>query len=74
MAASCVYSYAETRVALVIGNSAYKNVTRLQNPANDAAAVVGMFKKAGFDSVELAPGLERERDAPSLAGLRQQGA
>ena len=43
---------AEKRVALVIGNSAYKNVTQLQNPANDAAAVVAMFKKAGFDSVD----------------------
>src|SRR3979490_2425749 len=45
-------AFAEKRVALVIGNSAYKNVTRLQNPANDAAAVVAMFKKAGFDSVD----------------------
>ena len=43
---------AEKRVALVIGNSAYKNVTRLQNPINDAAAVVSMFKRAGFDSVD----------------------
>src|ERR1700704_1266681 len=43
---------AEKRVALVIGNSAYKNVTRLQNPINDAAAVVSMFKQAGFDSVD----------------------
>jgi uncharacterized caspase-like protein len=45
-------AHADKRVALVIGNSTYKNVTRLQNPANDAAAVVGMFKKAGFDSVD----------------------
>jgi uncharacterized caspase-like protein len=45
-------AFAEKRVALVIGNSAYKNVTQLQNPANDAAAVVAMFKKAGFDSVD----------------------
>src|SRR3981189_1365860 len=43
---------AEKRVALVIGNSAYKTVPRLQNPANDAAAVVSMFKRAGFDSVD----------------------
>src|SRR5260370_3397524 len=43
---------AEKRVALVIGNSAYKNVTRLQNPTNDAAAVVAMLKRAGFDSVD----------------------
>lgn len=45
-------AFAEKRVALVIGNSAYKNVNQLQNPANDAAAVVAMFKKAGFDSVD----------------------
>src|SRR5436309_14882785 len=44
-------AFAEKRVALVIGNSAYKNVTRLTNPVNDAAAVVGMFKNAGFDEV-----------------------
>lgn len=43
---------AEKRVSLVIGNSAYKNVSQLQNPANDAAAVVAMFKRAGFDSVD----------------------
>jgi hypothetical protein len=34
---------AEKRVALVIGNSAYKNVARLNNPANDAAAVAGIL-------------------------------
>ena len=46
-------AHAEQRVALVIANSAYKNVARLQNPANDAKAVVAMFKAAGFDSVDL---------------------
>ena len=39
---------AEKRVALVMGNSAYKNVARLANPANDAALVGGMFRKAGL--------------------------
>ncbi len=43
---------AEKRVALVIGNSAYRNVAKLSNPANDAAAVAGMFKSAGFDTVD----------------------
>src|SRR5258705_7745499 len=43
---------AEKRVALVIGNSAYQKVAKLPNPANDATAVVGMFKAAGFDLVE----------------------
>ena len=42
---------AERRIALVIGNSAYKNVTPLPNPAHDAAAISGMLKKAGFEVV-----------------------
>jgi len=44
---------ADKRVALVIGNSAYKNVARLANPTNDAALVGGMFSKAGFDAVDV---------------------
>lgn len=43
---------ADKRVALVIGNSSYRNVAKLSNPANDAAAVATMFKSAGFDKVE----------------------
>ncbi|MBR0858885.1 caspase family protein [Bradyrhizobium liaoningense] len=44
---------AEKRVALVMGNSAYKNVAKLANPANDAALVGGMLGKAGFDTVDV---------------------
>src|ERR1700733_4550199 len=40
------------RVALIIGNSNYQNVAVLTNPANDAAAVTDMFRKASFDLVE----------------------
>ena len=40
------------RVALVIGNSGYQNVVALTNPANDAAAITEMFRKASFDVVE----------------------
>ncbi|WP_453955096.1 caspase family protein [Bradyrhizobium sp. USDA 377] len=50
---TCGSAHAERRVALVMGNSAYKSVTRLANPANDAALVGGMFKKAGFDLVDV---------------------
>src|SRR5882757_8278889 len=49
----CGSARAERRVALVIGNSAYKSVPRLTNPANDATLVGGMFKKAGFDTVDI---------------------
>lgn len=46
-------AFAAKRVALVVGNSAYQNVARLSNPANDAAAVAATFKDAGFDVVDL---------------------
>src|SRR5258707_6089865 len=44
--------FAEKRVALVIGNSAYENVARLGNPANDATAMTETLKEAGFDVVD----------------------
>src|SRR4051812_3753229 len=43
---------ADKRVAFVVGNSDYKNVTVLPNPVNDAAAIAQMFRKASFDVVE----------------------
>src|SRR5712664_2066146 len=45
-------AFADKRIALVIGNSAYQNVAKLDNPTNDAAAVAAMFKSAGFNNVE----------------------
>ena len=39
---------AETRVALVIGNSAYQNADRLDNPKNDARLMADRLKTAGF--------------------------
>src|ERR1700674_3583357 len=46
-------AFADKRVALVMGNSAYQNVNRLANPTNDSEAMSAMLKKAGFDVVEL---------------------
>jgi uncharacterized caspase-like protein len=43
---------ADKRVALIIGNSNYQNVPALTNPANDAASITEMFRKASFDVVE----------------------
>ncbi len=50
---TCGPAHADRRVALVIGNSAYKSAPKLGNPVNDATLVGGMFKKAGFDSVDV---------------------
>ena len=48
---------AEQRVALVIGNAAYR-VDPLDNPVNDAQLVASSLKQAGFD-VTLAENLDR---------------
>jgi hypothetical protein len=45
-------AFAESRVALVIGQSAYRAVTPLPNPANDAKAVTQLLGDAGFEVVE----------------------
>ena len=43
---------AEKRIALVIGNSAYKNAVKLANPTNDAGSIAALLKSSGFDVVE----------------------
>lgn len=42
---------AEKRVALVIGNSKYAEVTPLANPANDANDIANALKSSGFDVI-----------------------
>jgi Caspase domain len=42
---------AERRVALVIGNSSYKNASSLPNTINDASALAAMFKSVGFEII-----------------------
>jgi uncharacterized caspase-like protein len=49
---------ADTRVALVIGNGAYRNVPRLTNPVNDAADVATALKAVGFETI-VATDLDR---------------
>jgi len=41
-------AWAETRVALVIGNSTYQHGGRLPNPVNDAAAMAQALRQVGF--------------------------
>jgi uncharacterized caspase-like protein len=44
-------AWAERRVALVVGNSAYQNAPFLPNPGRDAKAIAAKLQKAGFDVV-----------------------
>lgn len=46
-------AFAEKRVALIIGNSAYEKVARLGNPANDASLMAETLRKAGFNDIDL---------------------
>lgn len=43
----------EKRFALVIGNSAYKNVPALRNPTNDANDLTAVLEQLNFDVVSL---------------------
>src|SRR6476661_4607914 len=60
-------AFAEKRVALVLGNSAYRNVAPLPNPVNDSAKIASTLKEAGFDVVDSRRALrdfaDRARDA-----------
>jgi hypothetical protein len=42
---------ADRRVALVIGNSTYKNASSLPNTINDSTAIAALFKSVGFEVV-----------------------
>jgi len=51
---------AENRVALVIGESAYRSVAALPNPANDAAQISKLLLDAGFEVTTAADLTQRE--------------
>ena len=50
---ACGPAFADRRIALVIGNSVYERVPQLSNPINDANAMAEMFRRGGFEVVEL---------------------
>ncbi len=54
---------AESRVALVIGNSAYRNVSRLDNPSNDATLMAETLRGLGFSLVGGAAQLDLDESA-----------
>jgi uncharacterized caspase-like protein len=55
---------ADTRVALVIGNSSYEQVGRLANPSRDAQAIAAALKAVGFDTTLV---LDQSRDGMAAA-------
>jgi hypothetical protein len=54
---------AEKRVALVVGNSAYQNVTRLDNPRNDAVLMADTLGGLGFTLIGGRAQLDLDKSA-----------
>lgn len=71
-------AHAEKRVALVVGNSAYRNVTPLDNPANDASLMADTLKGLGFSLIGSSAQLDLDKNALDNAvqsfGREMQGA
>src|ERR1700683_5206563 len=68
-------AFADKRVAFVVGNSAYKNVAPLPNPAIDAKSMAKVLRNVGFDVVE-GSNLPRDKMTERLLefGKKAQGA
>jgi tetratricopeptide (TPR) repeat protein len=62
----------DRRIALVIGNSRYKNAPVLSNPSRDAATVADALKLIGFETVILQTDLDREALLLSLRDFARQ--
>jgi uncharacterized caspase-like protein len=69
---------AARRVALVIGNSTYQNVARLENPRNDAVLMANTLKNLGFTLTGGGAQLDLDKSALDAAvqkfGADLQGA
>jgi hypothetical protein len=59
--------FAERRVALVIGNGAYRHAGALPNPRNDAADTAAALKRVGFETIV---GLDVDRAGMEDAVIR----
>ena len=49
------------KVALIVGNGAYRSVEPLANPPRDAKLIASTFRELGFATVTLAPDLSRDK-------------
>jgi hypothetical protein len=68
-------AFADKRVAFVVGNSAYRNVAPLPNPAVDARSMAKLLRNVGFDVVE-GSNLTRDKMTEKLLdfGKKAEGA
>jgi tetratricopeptide (TPR) repeat protein len=57
------------KIALIIGNGAYKNVQELGNPPRDAKLIAAALKDVGFQTVTLSNDLTRDKFFEALRGF-----
>jgi caspase domain-containing protein len=70
--ANVLPSHADTRVALVIGNSSYASVAALPNPKRDAEAVTAALRNVGFQSVTMIADAGREELVKALGAFARE--
>jgi hypothetical protein len=75
MTLTATAAQADKRIAFVVGNGAYKNVTPLPNPTIDAKSMAGVLRNVGFEVVE-GTNLTRDKMTEKLLdfGKKAQGA
>jgi hypothetical protein len=69
--ATSAQALADKRVALVIGNSNYRAAPRIDTAVNDATAMAELFRKAGFDFVDLKSDLGLLQFRSAIADFRK---
>ncbi len=62
---------AESRLALVIGNSDYRHTARLDNPANDARLITSALQQVGF-TVQIHTDLEQKTLGRAVAAFARK--
>ncbi len=62
------------RVALVIGNAAYRNANVLMNPEHDAAVIAASLRAVGFESVTLLDDATRDKMISALRTFANQSS
>ena len=60
------------RVALIVGNGAYKNVPPLDNPPRDAKLIAAALKDVGFQTVMLSNDLSRDKFFEALKSFASE--
>jgi tetratricopeptide (TPR) repeat protein len=64
----------ERRIALVIGNAAYKNVTTLMNPEHDARVIGESLRAVGFKTVTVLEDATRDKMIGALRTFANEAA